>query len=124
MQTEISPTFGCEVQIEAESRQRRMRLIKPYGTTHMRRAMKYRKAFAESISPRYDSCLRRVKTIASSKLRLFARSDFSRGTDEFTEDARWALIWRKTTPRPSLQFVVLAEWGNRLARNISSDSHL
>ena len=84
MQTEISARFGCEVQIEAESRQRRMRLIKPYGTTHMRRAMKYRKAFAELISLRYDSCLRRVKTIASSKLRLFARSDFSRGTTRVT----------------------------------------
>ena len=78
-------------QIEAESRRRRMRLIKPCGTTHMRRAMKYRKAFAELISRHYDSCLLRAKTIASSKLRLFARSDVSRGTLPITRSEGYGI---------------------------------
>ena len=29
-------------------------------------------------------------------------------TVEFTEDARWTLIWRTAAPRPSVQFLVLA----------------
>ncbi len=31
-----------------------------------------------------------------------------RRTVEFTEDARWTLIWRTAAPRPSVQFLVLA----------------
>ncbi len=107
-----------------------MRSIKPYGTTHMRRAMKYRKAFAELISLRYDSCLRRVKTIASSKLRLFARSDFSRGTSglsgrgfDLVDAARkFALTRSVSTHGSSPPTVNIIDWRRTVPRVYRSGS--